>query len=192
MLISSHGYRATIISVYISLKSLLSISCPATLLKQGTSPFKDNVSGSWTMSLSHFVYGFSNIYASSIYYISYDVSEPNLLVNIWGFKRQISGALKGTYGHVHFVRTQPNLCHLMERVKRKSSDKSSKRGRSFGDVKMLPFRANTSYPACDLFDEATLSSVLPASFPTPPIDIFFPSLCDADSVPEYNLSRLLS
>lgn len=114
-------------------------------------------------------------------------------LNLWGFKRIENGPNKGGYFHQYFVRKEPELCRNMKRIKIKGSKKITKAA-SFKDSKhkrskvetmsgnvenknsfmpttILSMRmppVMTGSLQCDIFDDATLSSVLPESFFGPP------------------------
>merc|ERR1719498_2075910 len=107
-------------------------------------------------------------------------------LNLWGFERLLRGPLRGGYHNPNFVHRRPSLCHNMKRVEIKGIEqmkiamakKSFNSSSAMKDIKndlpdpMLSFsssfsslKATWTYPLSkDLFDDDTLSSVLPKSF----------------------------
>lgn len=60
-------------------------------------------------------------------------------VNMWGFKRLLSGGSKGGYNHVNFVRGKPSLCRFMIRLKVKGTGIK----KPYGDSAAMPLLARS-------------------------------------------------
>lgn len=103
-------------------------------------------------------------------------------LNLWGFERLLRGPNRGGYQNANFVHRRPSLCHKMKRVEIKGIENMKlamasapiKTMNSMKDMKsglpdnMLSFSSSIiewkDPSSMDLFDDDTLSSVLPNCF----------------------------
>jgi hypothetical protein len=162
------GFPVTLLSASTNKSYLFKKSCRATLNKPSTDLFEDNV--------SNFISCFSATFEIFL------LTRLLLTVNLWGFERLLRGPNRGGYQNANFVHRRPSLCHKMKRVEIKGIENMKlamtrapiKTMDPMQDMKsglpdnMLSFSSSIiewkDPSSMDLFDDDTLSSVLPNSF----------------------------